>query len=125
MGPFARNGMQPTLLGLGRVTRLEAARQVVAWLAEQGLLAGIDWDALAESARESWVKAITEVYGEAAKQVSKEGRQELAEYEELALLLDCRRCGAGEMEPCRDQRVNYIKAIKHPHAERIADMEAS
>lgn len=123
-GPFERNGVRPRMLDLGRVTRLEAARKMVAYLEAEGILDGTSWEALGVPDRETWVKAITEVYTEAAKEISKQAREELAAYEELALLLRCRRCGADEGEPCRDQRVSYIKPIKHPHQERMDDMEA-
>jgi hypothetical protein len=123
-GPFERNGVRPRMLDLGRVTRMEAASRMVAYLEREGVLDGMSWEALGVPDRETWVKAITEVYAEAAREISREAREELALYEEMALLLVCRRCGADEEEPCRDQRVSYIKPIKHPHQERMDDMEA-
>jgi hypothetical protein len=103
---------------------MEAARKMVAYLEAEGVLDSMTWEALGVPDRETWVKAVTEVYTDAARAISKEGREELAFYEEMALLLRCRRCGAEEEEPCRDQRVRYIKPVKHPHEERMDDMEA-
>lgn len=123
-GPFERNGVKPRMLDLGRVTRLEATRKMVAYLEAEGILDSMSWEALGVPDRETWVKAVTEVYTEASREISKQGWEELAVYEELALLLRCRRCGANEEEPCRDRRVSYIKPIKHPHQERMDDMEA-
>lgn len=124
-GPFERNKVQPRVLNLGRVTQVEATRTMIAFLAEKGCLDGIAWETLGDEARETWVTAITEVYSEAARATSKDARQELAAYENLALLLHCRKCGAAEEEPCRDQRVSYIRPVRHPHQERMDDMEAS
>lgn len=112
------------MLDLGRVTRLEAARKMVAYLEAEGVLDGMSWESLGVPDRETWVKGITEVYVEASREISKQAREELAAYEELALLIRCRRCGAHEEEPCRDQRVSFIRHNRHPHAERMDDMEA-
>lgn len=124
-GLFERSGMKPTILNVGRVTRMEATRTMVAYLVREGYLDGLLWDLMSEEGRETWIKAVTEVYAEAARKVSKEAYAELAVYEEMALLLSCRRCGSAEEEPCRDQRVSFIRYIKHPHKERMDDMDAA
>jgi hypothetical protein len=123
--PFHRNGMKPRILDVSRVARTEGTRQVVAYLEAEGVLDGMrSWEALGVPDRETWVKAITEVFTMANREAAKAALAELAEYEELALLLACRRCGADEEEPCRDQRTRDIRHISHPHAERMDDMEA-
>lgn len=124
-GPFARNGIRPTVLNISAATRTEAVKAVIAYLAENGCLDGIDWEHLAEAARETWARGITEVFQEATRETSKEAVAELAEWEALALLIRCRKCGADEEEPCRDLRPNVIRHNKHPHQERMDDMEAS
>jgi hypothetical protein len=125
-GPFERNGVKPRSLDVSRVARTEGTREVVAYLSKKGYLySGLDWDAIAEEARENWIKAITEIFVTANREAAKAALAELAEWEELALLLECRRCGADEEEPCRDLRRNVITHTRHPHAERMEDMEAA
>jgi hypothetical protein len=125
-GPFERNGVKPRSLDVSRVARTEGAREVVAYLAARN--AGhvlLDWDRLTRAQHEDWIKAVTEVFAKANREAAKAAVAELAEWEELALLVSCRRCGADEEEPCRDLRRNFITHIKHPHAERMQDMEES
>jgi len=125
-GPFERNGVKPSSRDVGRVARTEGAREVVAYLSENGCLGdGLLWETLSDAVRENWVKSITEVFDAANRRAAKTAVAELAEWEELALLLECRRCGADEEEPCRDLRRNVIVHVKHPHAERMEDMEAA
>lgn len=110
---------------MARVARIEGTREVIAYLSEKGCLGnGLNWDALDDAARETWVGAITERFSEVNRTAARSAIKELAEWEELAMLLPCRRCGADEEEPCRDLRRNFITHIKHPHAERMEDMEA-
>jgi hypothetical protein len=125
-GPFERNGVRPRSLDVSRVARTEGTREVVAYLSANGCLGGgLNWDYMTEAVRENWVKSITEVFTTANREAAKTALAELAEWEELALLLPCRRCGADEEEPCRDLRPNTIRHNRHPHAERMEDMEAS
>lgn len=124
-GPFERNGIRPTSMNVSSVTRIEATRAVIAYLAGEGLLDEVAWGARFERDRDAWAKALHDVLQEATKKASKEAVEELAGWEALALLLRCRRCGAEEEEPCRDMRLNVIKHNKHPHQERMDDMEAS
>jgi hypothetical protein len=124
-GPFERNGVKPASLNVAGVARTEGTRKVVEYLAGKGYLySGFDWDAIAEAARKEWVKAVTEVFTAANREAAKAAIAELAEWEELALLIRCRRCGADEEEACRDLRPNTIRHNKHPHQERMDDMEA-
>lgn len=122
-GPFERNGMTPRLIAMGKVIRLEATRKTVAYLEAEGILDGTTWEALGVPDRETWVRAVTEVYAGAEREASKEAREELAACEELALLVRCRRCGSGEEKPCRDLRCKVVSYIRHPHQERMDDME--
>lgn len=124
-GPFERNGVKPRMLDVSRVARREAVVAMIGHLVDQGLLDGvaIRWALTADGDREKWVRAVTEVFAKAEREASKEALAELAGWEELALLLRCRRCGADEEEQCRDLRLNVIKHIKHPHQERMDDME--
>lgn len=124
-GPFERNGIRPTAMNINAATRIEAAQAVIAYLVENGLLDQVSWAAMFEKSREQWVTALTDVLQEATRTASKEAVAELAEWEALALLIRCRRCGADEEEACRDLRLKVIKHIKHPHQERMDDMEAS
>lgn len=125
-GPFERNRVKPRSLDVSRVARTEGAREVVTYLSQNGCLGdGLDWEVLSDEDRESWVKAITDVFFKANREAAKAALAELAEWEELALLLECRRCGAGEEEACRDLRRNVITHTRHPHAERMEDMEAA
>ena len=125
-GPFERNGVKPSSRDVGRVARTEGTREVVAYLSENGCLGdGLLWEALSDAIRENWVKSITEVFVTANREAAKTALAELAEWEALALLLECRRCGAEEEEPCRDLRRNVITHIRHPHIERMEDMEAA
>jgi len=125
-GPFERNGVKPSSRNVGRVARTEGTREVVAYLSENGCLGdGLLWEALSDAIRENWVKSITEVFVTANREAAKTALAELAEWEALALLLECRRCGAEEEEPCRDLRRNVITHIRHPHIERMEDMEAA
>jgi hypothetical protein len=124
-GPFERNGVKPRILDVSRVARTEGTREVVAYLSQNGCLGdGLDWDSMTDAVRENWVKSITEVFTGRSREAAKAALAELAEEEELALLLECRRCGADEEEPCRDLRRNVITHTRHPHAERMSDMEA-
>lgn len=125
-GPFERNGIRPRCLDVHHVARTEGAREVVAYLEREGVLDGLkSWEALGVPDRETWVKAITDVFFAANREAAKAALAELAEWEELALLLYCRRCGAGEEEQRRDLRRKQIIHIRHPHAERMDDMEAA
>ena len=118
--------MKPRMLDIGRVTRTEATRRVLTYLRDEAAVGrGLDWERFSDAEREAWVKALSEVFTDASREVSKAALAELAEYEELALLLDCRRCGADEEEACRDLRRKVIVHIKHPHTERMEDMEAA
>jgi hypothetical protein len=124
-GPFEKNGIRPRSPDVSRVARTEGARQVVAYLEREGVLDGMSWESLGVPDRETWVRAITEVFTTANREAAKAALAELAEWEELAMILPCRRCGADEEEPCRDLRTNVITHIKHPHADRMEDMEAA
>lgn len=125
-GPFERNGVRPRMLDLARTARYEACQAVITYLGQEGCLDEVAMTAgMSAAGRDTWVKAITEVFSQAQKEVTKEALAELAEWEELALLLRCRKCGADEEEPCRDLRLNVIRHNKHPHQERMDDMEAS
>lgn len=125
-GPFERNGIRPSSRDVARVAKTDATREVVAYLEREGLLDGVKtWEALGVPDRETWVNAITDVFFKANREAAKAALTEVAEWEELALLLYCRRCGAGEEEQCRDLRRKRIIHIRHPHAERMDDMEAA
>lgn len=124
-GPFERNGIKPSSMNINAVTRIEVTQAVIAYLVANGLLDQVSWAAMFEKDRDQWVTALNDVLQEATRTASKEAVAELAEWEALALLLRCRRCGADEEEACRDMRLRVIKHIKHPHQERMDDMEAS
>lgn len=125
-GPFRANGMRPSGLAIGKVTRVEATRRVLDYLSRQAEVGhGLNWDDFAPGEREAWVNALSKVYSDASREAAKAAVTELAEYEELALLLHCRKCGAGEEEACRDLRRKFITHVKHPHQERLDDMEAA
>lgn len=123
-GPFERNGTRPRRGLMAHVTALEAAGRTVAYLEGEGLLDGTSWEALGVPGRETWARAFGEVYVKALRDVSKDAVRELAAYEDLTLAVPCRACGAGEGEACRDRRVLYVRHNRHPHEERMAEMEA-
>lgn len=125
MGPFERNGISPSYIGASAVVRIEAARVIVAYLAENGCLGdGLDWDNLPPMVRETWVDTLSTKYGEAHRAASKEAMTELAAVEERAMRRSCRKCYAEENEKCRDLRTNALTHNKHVHQERIDDLMA-
>lgn len=95
---------------------------VLTYLTTRGLLVGVDWDYLTEPQREEWVEALAGVFQRAAREYTKAAVAELNEYEELALALECRRCGAHEGIRCWDMRTKRRVHVDHPHEERMNDV---
>ena len=125
MGPFELEGITPSYLGVGKVVRIRAVWEIVAYLADNGCLGdGLDWDNLPPMAREAWVDALSKRYGEAHREASKAAMEELGVMEELALEHPCRKCYAEEGEKCRDLRRNILTHNKHVHQERLDDLMA-
>lgn len=122
MSPFEREGMTPSYAAVGKVVYIQAARAVVAYLADQGALGDMDWESMPVLMREAWIEALGKRHSEAHRAATKEAMAELTAYEALALMLWCRACGAEEDEPCRDKRRNHLVHIKHPHQERLDDL---
>jgi hypothetical protein len=121
-GLFERHGTFPSMRSVAEITRREGARHALVYLTARGVLS-IDWDLLSEADRETWVTALADEYQRASREASKAAVTELKEYEELAVTLECRRCGAREGTPCWDMRPGRRREhVKHHHQERMDDL---
>jgi hypothetical protein len=124
-GPFERHGLVPDMRSIGKIIRAEATREVVAYLEREGVLDGVNsWEALGVPDRETWIRAITDVFQKASRTASTAAIAELRAREALALELHCRKCGAQEGKACWDMRTKQRVHIAHPHQERMDDIEA-
>jgi hypothetical protein len=124
-GIFERHGTALSARAVSRVSRREATRAVMEYLAQNGLLAeGIGWEGLGEKDRDMWITALTDVYRDADRAAGKAAMAELRAREALAVREECPKCGAREGTPCWDMRTREKTHIGHPHQERMDEAEA-
>jgi hypothetical protein len=124
-GPFERHGVVPDMRAVGRVTRADATRETLGFLAQNGcILAGSRWEDLPADEQELWIEAFSDFYVRAQRTASKAAMAELKAREALALALHCRKCNAQEGKACWDMRTKQRVHIAHPHQERMDDIEA-
>jgi hypothetical protein len=122
-GLFARHGIVPDIRSVSKVSRTEATRAVLEYLAQNVLPEHFNWEHLSEKSREAWVTATSDVYQKAVREAATAAMAEVRAREALALELHCRKCAAAEGTACWDMRTRLRKHISHPHQERMDDIE--